>query len=747
MNPEDLAGAPPARLPFAIIRAQAPAIECRGDDPAAMPTMFGRFSTFGDWYEVDSMFEGHFMESLKHGAFRKTIAESRDSMKVLYDHGMDPQIGNKVLGTIEDLHEDRKGAAYAVPLFDTSYNRDLVPGLRAGAYGSSFRFTVEKDQWDNSPEQSDYNPTALPERTITEARVYEFGPVTFPANPNATAGVRSTTDEYYQRIRSRDPESFESLLRSAQVARTPVPGAAIPPVEPPPVTPPEPMRADTPRPSPTPAAAGKENRTVEYVTREEKASRLSELRTGLERQAVEYPGVLPPDAQTRWDEDTNEAQTLERDIAAWDARQAQLATYAADPAKVVRAYTPPTIVRTVSEADIYDITRIVNGAGSPERRHQALRDNAMRSAEISTYPHPDTDPDKAKAHIQYLLDEKDTPDSELARRILRTNSPAYRRGFNKVLAGMPTTTEERAALEVHDTALGNYAVPAAFDPTIVPFGAHTAVNPFRAACRVESIVGTNVWNAVASSAVTATRVAEAAVVADASPTFTRPTVTVQRVQSLVQYSIEMGQDRPDLASEIAKLIGEAKDTEEEASFALGAGTTVLAWGMFSPHATIAFTHIQTANHVTYAIGDIYALEAALPIRWRANAAWFGSRAWIRATQALETSGGQLFGGQYYNAVSYPQQSPTGNTGLQLLRYPVWEVPSAPYALVDDTVFMCFGDPKNYVIVDRVGMNVEIIPHMFDQASALPNGVRGFYAQWRNNGWPFNADGMRLTTIL
>jgi len=43
----------------------------------------------------------------------------------------------------------------------------------------------------DKPERSDYNPDALPERTIHEVELFEFGPVTFPAYAGATAGVRS----------------------------------------------------------------------------------------------------------------------------------------------------------------------------------------------------------------------------------------------------------------------------------------------------------------------------------------------------------------------------------------------------------------------------------------------------------------------------------------------------------------------------------------------------------------------------
>jgi phage head maturation protease len=46
------------------------------------------------------------------------------------------------------------------------------------------------------PKKTDWNPRGIPERTVQEARVMEFGPVTFPAYAGATAGLRSMTDEF-----------------------------------------------------------------------------------------------------------------------------------------------------------------------------------------------------------------------------------------------------------------------------------------------------------------------------------------------------------------------------------------------------------------------------------------------------------------------------------------------------------------------------------------------------------------------
>jgi hypothetical protein len=41
---------------------------------------------------------------------------------------------------------------------DTSYNRDLLPGLKAGLYGASHRFQVMREEEVASPEPSDSNP-------------------------------------------------------------------------------------------------------------------------------------------------------------------------------------------------------------------------------------------------------------------------------------------------------------------------------------------------------------------------------------------------------------------------------------------------------------------------------------------------------------------------------------------------------------------------------------------------------------
>lgn len=222
---------PVAMLPTAA-RADDVDPDANGEDDGAMPTMTVEFSRFGTWYPIRSYWEGEFLERTAKGAFKKTIAERGSAVRVLFNHGFDFHIGDKILG-VPELLEERDTSPYAeVPLLDTSYNHDLVEGLRAGGYGSSFMFNVIRDEWNEEPEPSEHNPRALPERTILEVRLLEFGPVTWPANPDATAGLRCGTDHYADTLRTRSMERFEAFtaqftdFRASRGLRTPDSGAA-----------------------------------------------------------------------------------------------------------------------------------------------------------------------------------------------------------------------------------------------------------------------------------------------------------------------------------------------------------------------------------------------------------------------------------------------------------------------------------------------------------------------------------------
>lgn len=191
--------------------------------------LFVRFSPFNVPYEINSWWEGRFIERTKPGSFKKTISESkrsdgRYSTKVLYNHGSDFNIGDKLLSipdTLAEVNSDGyHGPELEGDLYDTSYNRDLLPVLRDGGYGSSFMFEVIRESWDNEPEADEENPDGLPERTIEEVRLFEAGPVTWPASPTASAGMRTKmagrcgTDAWMDRLATRNARRYDDLVQS-----------------------------------------------------------------------------------------------------------------------------------------------------------------------------------------------------------------------------------------------------------------------------------------------------------------------------------------------------------------------------------------------------------------------------------------------------------------------------------------------------------------------------------------------------
>lgn len=192
------------------IRALCPGYELRESDDGGR-TLFGHFAVFNRWTEIDSFREGRFLEQIAPGAFRKTIRENRDRIRALFQHGMDPQIGDKPIADIKELREDEEGVYYEADLFP-GVPELVVDGLRSNQYGASFRFEPMRAARNERPELSEHNPEGLPERTLKEVRLFEFGPVTFPAYAEATSDLRSLTDHFFFEELARHPQEARALL-------------------------------------------------------------------------------------------------------------------------------------------------------------------------------------------------------------------------------------------------------------------------------------------------------------------------------------------------------------------------------------------------------------------------------------------------------------------------------------------------------------------------------------------------------
>jgi hypothetical protein len=138
------------------------------------------FALFNRWTEIDSPIEGHFMERVAPGAFRKSIKENLANIRAILSHGRDPSLGQTVLGKIESIREEASSAVARVSLFP-SVPGLLLDGLRAGVYGASFQGAPIKSHYDYRPAPSPRNPDGLPEITRTEIRLKDIGPTPFAA--------------------------------------------------------------------------------------------------------------------------------------------------------------------------------------------------------------------------------------------------------------------------------------------------------------------------------------------------------------------------------------------------------------------------------------------------------------------------------------------------------------------------------------------------------------------------------------
>lgn len=162
-------------LPFELSRAAA-----EGDGL----TLEGYAAVFNQQTTIDS-WEGKFVEQLARGAFRQSLLERTPVIQ--FDHGRHPLVGSIPLGSIETLREDKTGLFVRARLHDNWLVEPVRDAIRSGAVdGMSFRFSVVKEQM-TTPTKA----TELPVRTIQEVKLYELGPVVFPAYSGTTVGVRS----------------------------------------------------------------------------------------------------------------------------------------------------------------------------------------------------------------------------------------------------------------------------------------------------------------------------------------------------------------------------------------------------------------------------------------------------------------------------------------------------------------------------------------------------------------------------
>jgi len=380
----------------------------------------------------------------------------------------------------------------------------------------------------------------------------------------------------------------------------------------------------------------------------------------------------------------------------------------------------------------YDRREVVTGRDAALRAvERAITDNGLRSGAA----------DRLDQHVREI-DRRGLD----ARYISAVADPAYRSAFSKLLIDpshghLRHTPQEVQAMRVVNEAVeqrgmvtgtgsaGGFAIPFTLDPSIMATS-DGALNPIRDIAKVITIA-THDWKGLSSAGVTASYDAEAAEVSDDTPTLAQPTITTAMGRAFVPFSFELGDDWATLEQELLNLIADARDRLDAVKFLTGSGTNEPAGVLTGLSVS---QRVQTASAATYAVADPWTLKAAIPPRFQANTTfaaagpvWDTTFRFVggNSTEPLQFDSGR--GGPFLGAqkVEWSAMATTLTTGSKI---------------------MLAGDFREaYVIADRIGMSVELVPHLAG-ANRRPSGERGFFARWRCGAAVVNANALRYLEV-
>ena len=392
----------------------------------------------------------------------------------------------------------------------------------------------------------------------------------------------------------------------------------------------------------------------------------------------------------------------------------------ADPAnREEPVRTPDLATRNFIGQDPFrELPRVRSGLVEPgEVRGRAL--DAIEGVAKRGYLHQDYAENATRMAQDQFMGQ-----SNVARHILETGSDEYRDNFARYLAD-PQGESSRAALTL-TLANGGYLLPFVLDPTIILTNTGSA-NPWRRISNIKQTTS-NTWNGVNSAGVTAQWLTEGTLATDESPTVGNIVVTPQKAAAWVFGSYEVLEDT-DFGQQLPRLLADAKDRLEEAAFATGAGSGGVPQGVVNG----ATTQVTTGTTLVIALADVYAVQAALPPRFRnaPGAAWVANVAIINKFRQLDTAGGASF---WTNLGKGQPET--------LLGAPIYESTTMASALTSGNLEAIFGDFGQFIIVDRVGVSMIYEP-LVKGSTFLPTGQAGWFMFWRTGSQLSTVNGFRV----
>lgn len=479
---------------------------------------------------------------------------------------------------------------------------------------------------------------------------------------------------------------------------------------------------------------------------DEMERRLAEITAELRQMHEAAENVAFDDEQqTRWDaleaEHTELTTQLTEARAAIERRRAVVRGLAQQPGHTesgdgtTGAPRSPEFMRRVDAFEPVDVRTLTL---------LEARDRGLKVLETRDHIRHLADHQVEKADRVLRTENRDCSGGYIGRLMVLTEHEDYRSAFLKLVTQpnpVLTAEESRAVNAVAEframsggtDAAGGFGVPILIDPAII-LTAQGSLNPFRKISRVETIT-TDAWRGVSSAGVTWSYGAEGSAAGDNSPTLAQPVVNVHEAKGFIPFSIRVGQDYPGFASEMSKLLMEGRDELQAQKHAVGAGD-----GSDEPFGILtaldANTNVEVVVTTDGAFGgvDINKVWTALPDRWKANSTWVMNH--DVGTEAASFGNG--------NNLSWFSVDLTGV--LEKIRNRPIEYSSyfPDFTGTTGASNLCVvGDFRNYLIADRVGMSVELIPHLLDVTNNRPTGQRGWFAYGRDGADSIVDVGFRL----
>lgn len=475
--------------------------------------------------------------------------------------------------------------------------------------------------------------------------------------------------------------------------------------------------------------------------------RLHDIQAELERLG-EKETLTPEDDQT-FDELSREYEEVQ-DHKRQLERKATLAKVRASGAVADRRTEAVKVERgTGYGSDGYDLDPVLNPDSVEDKRFRNPWDlgevrtfgrskeavgQEMRARALCAIDKMSGANDRVRSAATDILERWDDSDSTIAKLCLATSSPEYLRAWSKMAKnhGHLISQEERQALEramsLTDSA-GGYLVPFQLDPTII-ITANGSLNEIRRVAR--SVVATgDVWNGVSAGSVSWSFAGEATETGDNAPTFAGPSIQVHKAQGFVPISIEALQDEANVTTEVARLLAFGRDELEATKFISGSGTGEPT-GIVTALTGTAAELTQGTN--TLPLTAVYGLDDALPARYRMNASWLGHRKIYNVVRQFDSNGGAGLWVQLRDDVP-----------PQLIGRATYEAEAMTSTVTTGSRNLIYGDFNNYVVADRIGMTVELIPHLVG-ANRRPTGQRGWYAYYRVGADSVNDGAFRMNKV-